>query len=96
MSVHPVTLEPGFVPPDSYPPGASDSVIDAFVRRTGTTLPKDIQTWLAISDAPSGFLGIGSSQGERIEDIWKLFPDWQGPAVGSPLPGMVLETSMFG
>lgn len=75
--VHPVTLKPGFVPPDPYPPGAPDSVMDAFVRRTGATLPKDIQSWLAISDAPPGFLGIGASNGERIEDIWKLFPDWQ-------------------
>lgn len=75
MTLHPLSGKPGFVPPDPYPKGAVEEEFLAFRARTGIDLPDDVKHWLRITNAPSGFFGIGSAQkGSNMEELWQLVP----------------------
>jgi hypothetical protein len=82
---HPIVVNPFTRKPivsgelvDVYPAGASKQDIRRFTDRTGIRLSTSLQTWLAISNGPAGFLGIPPGD-ERcsIEQIWNQHPDFR-------------------
>jgi hypothetical protein len=75
-TVNPFTGEPGYVPRDPYPPGASEDDFAAFRTRTGVDLPDDIKVWLRLTDGAAGFFGVDPNSKDRsIEGIWEMVPD---------------------
>lgn len=75
-TVNPFTLEPGYVPTDPYPPGASEDDFAAFRARTGVDLPDDIKVWLRMTNGAAGFFGVDPDPQRRsIEGIWETVPD---------------------
>ena len=56
-----------------YPDGASDAQIDAFESTSGLTLSNDLRAWLAFSNGPPGFVGIGDGP-IRLLGLLENFP----------------------
>lgn len=76
ITVNPFTLEPGFKPPDVYPPPASQAAIQDFERTYTCELPDDLKAWLLITNGPAGFFGLDTAQkGCRISEVWSYFPE---------------------
>ena len=72
-----------------YPDGASGAQIDAFESTSGLTLSNDLRAWLAFSNGPSGFVGIGDGPVRLLwllENSPHLFSDGAMP-VGSDIFG---------
>ncbi len=75
---NPLSLEPGYIFPDPYPPGATDEQLAFFSRQFGIPFPPDLREWLKITNGAAGFFGVGSPQPDRdISAMWKQRPEWR-------------------
>jgi hypothetical protein len=58
------------------PPGASDSEIDGFARKTGLTIPPEVREWLRFTDGPR--IGPGGVFGLRdFEEVYGFLSEFR-------------------